>query len=96
MAIPPVFNQDLGLGYCLQCVGEYKQSEVNGVTGMAFPNWACAYAPCPVGVIAVCYEHIVVNTPSVLSRPNGQIPELGSGSFPIIPGTQSSLPRRSR
>jgi hypothetical protein len=87
--IPPAFNVDFGLGYCLQCMGEYIQ---RGETA-PFPNWACVYAPSPVGVLGMCYGHIVVNQAPNLLRANAQIPDL-TGNGPIIPATSSQ--RRPR
>jgi hypothetical protein len=89
--IPVVFNQDFGLGYCLQCLGEYKQ---RGDTP-PFPNWACCYAPSPVGVLGMCYGHVVVNRPASLLQANTQIPDLSNGG-PLIPGTSTAQHRRPR
>jgi hypothetical protein len=82
-----LFNEDYGLGLCLQCTGEYKQKIQTGGTPAEAPHYACCFAPCPVGVIAVCYDHITVNAAPPVT--NGIVPAN------IIPDlSQMQRPRR--
>jgi hypothetical protein len=90
------FNEDYGLGLCLQCMGEFKASNQTG----KYPSFACTGAPCPVGIIPVCYEHITVTMPSTLQRATGPIPDLigvdqSRGGIPI-PSTATNQHRRTR
>jgi hypothetical protein len=55
-------SYDLGLGYCLQCLAEYK---VGGEKPEAFPRFAVVYAPMSGvnGLGACCYQHLAVTPP---------------------------------
>jgi hypothetical protein len=79
-------QMDHGLGFCLQCVAEYK---ISGEAQAKFPRYACTSAPI-AGVPAIgptCYQHLNVQPPQppplrpkeeqVVQRllmPNGQPP----------------------
>jgi hypothetical protein len=99
MPVDPHFlsgELDLGLGFCLQCVAEYK---MGGEQQEQFPNFAVMLAPIampgmPPGVVGSCYKHLIVRTPSQLQQAVPRLDRIPVNG-PAMP-LQRPGPRHSR
>lgn len=64
-------QQDCGIGYCLQCVAEYKLSDMDE---NRYPAYACTMAPI-MGANVVgptCIHHLTVQPPQAFPLPPSQ------------------------
>jgi hypothetical protein len=84
---------DYGLGFCLQCVAEYK---IAGQDPNLFPRYACMTAPLAGGSSSAgtCYEHLNV-------QPAQQPPPMTPGEAQavkrlLMPSGQPGSPRHGR
>ena len=78
-ALNPKLAEDMGLGFCLACLVEYKTATGRGATVAIIPKYGITLAPSmvpiPGGTMAVatptCYGHVPVASP--LLAANGSI-----------------------
>jgi hypothetical protein len=88
---PEYFNTDCGLGYCLQCIAEYK---IAGMDPAKFPRWACMSAPI-TGMnssAGTCFIHLNVQPPQQPLRPE----EAQAVQRLAMPNGQPMNPRHAR
>lgn len=89
---------DLGLGYCLQCVAEYK---ISGQQQELFPRFAVCMAPITGagGTGATCFQHLNVQQPRAPQQPP-QVPlspqEVQAMNDLVMPNGQPMRARHAR
>ena len=90
-------SYDLGLGYCLQCVAEYK---LGGERSAQFPRFAITMAPISGTNAsgATCYTHLAVQAPQPQQMPQQMplTPNEADALSVLMPNGQPARARHRR
>jgi hypothetical protein len=85
---------DYGLGFCLQCIAEYK---ISGENPDIFPHYACMVAPMSgmPSSAGSCYQHLNVQPPQAPPPPM-RPEEAQAVQRLLMPNGQPGQPRHAR